>query len=335
MPNINLLTIGDVAIDQYMEIDDATVIEQEDIKLLQLVYGGKIPVETYRATIAGNSCNVAITANKLGLKSGVFTSIGRDPNGNKFVETFTKAGIETELCLIDESNSTNVHTIISFKSERTILSHHPKRQYKVTDLIAWIDKHGFPDWLYYTSMPPNFKDFQTDLIAYINTHHQMGVCFNPGSFHIKEGVAAIRQFLCVTDILFVNLEEAQFILQTDSTDVEDLHDILHTMGPKITVITDSINGSSAFDGTKLEKMGVFLHDKKIVDKTGAGDAFSASFVSALHHQKSIKDALTWGSINAANVITRIGSIHGQLTLEEMQTLERIVKTTPSFAKPLL
>lgn len=335
MSNINLLTIGDVAIDQYMEIDDATVVEKDDVKLLQLLYGGKIPVETYRATIAGNSCNVAITANKLGLKSCVFTSIGNDPNGNKFVETFTKAGINTELCLIDETTPTNVHTIISFESERTILSHHPKRHYKITDLLTWINKNGYPDWLYYTSMPPNFKDFQNDLITYIKSNHRMGVCFNPGSFHIKEGVAAIRQFLSVTDILFVNLEEAQFILQTDSTDVEDLHDILHTMGPKITVITDSVNGSSAFDGNKLEKIGVFLHDKKIVDKTGAGDSFAASFLSALHHQKSIKDALIWGSINSASVITRIGSIHGQLTLEEMNNLERIVKSKPSFAKPLI
>lgn len=335
MPNINLLTIGDVAIDQYMEIEDASVVEKDDVKFLQILYGGKIPVETYRATIAGNSCNVALTANKLGLKVSVFTSLGNDPNGNKFIETFTKAGINTELCLVDESTSTNVHTIISFETERTILSHHPKRHYKIADLIAWVKKSDYPDWLYYTSMPPNFKDFQSDLIAYIKNNHRMGVCFNPGSFHIKEGVAAIRQFLGVTDILFVNLEEAQFILQTDSTDVEDLHDILHTMGPKITVITDSVNGSSAFDGNRLEKMGVFLHDKKIVDKTGAGDAFSASFLSALHHQKSIKDALIWGSINAANVITRVGSIHGQLSLLEMRELEKIVRSKPSFAKPLI
>ncbi len=335
MPNINLLTIGDVAIDQYMEIDDATVVEKDDVKILQLLYGGKIPVETYRATIAGNSCNVAITANKLGLKSAVFTNIGDDPNGNKFIETFTKAGIDTELCLVDKASPTNVHTIVSFETERTILSHHPKRQYRITDLMAWIDKNGYPDWLYYTSMPPNFKDFQSDLITYLKSNHRMGVCFNPGSFHIKEGVAAIRQFLSVTDILFVNLEEAQFILQTESIDVEDLHDILHTMGPKITVITDSVNGSSAFDGNKLEKMGILLHDKKIVDTTGAGDAFSASFLSALHHQKNIKDALIWGSINAANVITQIGSIHGQLTLDEMDNLERIVKTRKSFSEPKL
>lgn len=333
MPKINLLTIGDVAIDQYMEIEDANVVEVEDTKLLQLRYGGKIPVETYRATIAGNSCNVAITANKLGLTSSVFTSIGNDPNGSKFLETFTKIGIDTSLCHVEETNPTNVHTIISYESERTILSHHPKRTYHIKFLTEFIKANGFPDWMYYTSMPPNFKEFQTDLITYIETNHRMGVCFNPGSFHIKEGVAAIRQFLKVTDILFVNLEEAQFILQTDSDDIEDLHDILHTMGPKITVITDSVNGSSAFDGNKLERIGVFLHNKEILDKTGAGDAFSASFLSALHHQKSIKDALIWGSVNAAHVITQIGSIHGQLTLDEMKTIEQIVKSKPSFTKP--
>jgi sugar/nucleoside kinase (ribokinase family) len=327
MPHYNLLTIGDVSIDQYMEIDDAQVVEQDGDKFLQMFYGGKIPVDVYRASIAGNSCNVAITTNKLGLKTSVYTKIGNDPNGDKFSQTFEKVGIDNSLCIVDNENATNVHTIISFKGERTILSHHPKRNYSIEIIENWVEENGFPDWLYYTSMPPNFVQFQRDLVNFIQKNpHKMGICFNHGSTHTQAGASSIRDFLEVTDIVFLNLQEAQFVTGLDTDEVEELHAQIHNFGPGISVITDSENGSSASDGKTVEKMGIYLHDLNIVDKTGAGDSFAGSFLAALHYKKSLKDALMWGAINSAKVITEIGAIHGQLDLDEMQEIEKIVRS---------
>ncbi len=335
MSKINLLTIGDVAIDQFMEIENATLGVDGDNKLLQLIYGSKIPVDTFRATIAGNSCNVAIACAKLGLNSAVFTIVGNDPNGDKFAQSFERIGINGELRKIDPTFPTSIHVIISFDSERTILSHHPKRNYKIEDLEEFVAKNDMPDWLYYTSMPPNFNEFQKELIKFVEKNHKTGVCFNPGSFHLKAGPSAVKEFLEVTDVVFLNLEEAQFITSLDTEETLELHQELRKLGPKISVITNSVKGSSAYDGENLVKMGVYLHDTEIVDKTGAGDAFAGAFVAALHNNKSIKEALTWGSINSARVITKIGSIHGHTTLEEMQEIERIVKSRPSFSTPTI
>lgn len=327
MSSFNLLTIGDVSIDQYMEIEDAKVVEDNGDNFLQMRYGGKIPVDVYRASIAGNSCNVAITTNKLGLKTSVYTKVGNDPNGDKFSQTFRKVGIDDSLCITGEEAATNVHTIISFKGERTILSHHPKRNYSIDVLEKWVEENGFPDWIYYTSMPPNFAQFQRDLVNFIKKNpHKMGVCFNHGSTHTQAGVNSIRDFLEVTDIVFLNLEEAQFVTGLDTDEVEELHDKIHSFGPKISVITDSENGSSASDGKSIEKMGIYMHDLSIVDKTGAGDSFAGSFLSAIHYKKSLRDALMWGAINSAMVITKIGAIHGQLNLDEMQEIEKIVRS---------
>ncbi len=338
MEKFDLLTIGDVSIDQYMEIEDAQIVEKNGDKMLQVEYGGKLPVEIYRASIAGNSCNVGITCNKLGLKTSVYTRIGDDPNGDKFVQTFRKVGIDESLCIVDGEAATNVHTIISFKGERTILSHHPKRNYSIESIERWVEDNGFPDWLYYTSMPPNFAVFQRDLINFVKKNpNKMGVCLNPGSTHKQAGANSIRDFLEITDIVFLNLEEAQFVTGLKTDEVEDLHAHIHDLGPKISVITDSENGSSASDGEKIEKMGIYMHDLSIVDKTGAGDAFAGSFLAALHYKKGLRDALMWGAINSAQVITRIGAIHGQLTLKEMQETEKIVRSHShaKFAPPKL
>jgi sugar/nucleoside kinase (ribokinase family) len=338
MDKFDLLTIGDVSIDQYMEIEDARIVETNGKKSLVVEYGGKLPVEVYRASIAGNSCNVAITANKLGMKCAVYTKIGDDPNGEKFVQTFRKVGIDDSLCIVDGENPTNVHTIISFEGERTILSHHPKRDYSIEVLENWFNDNGYPDWLYYTSMPPNFVKFQTQLERLIEqSEGKMGICFNPGSAHLHSKLSAVHSFLKYTDIVFLNKEEAELISGTTPEDVEELHEAILKLGPKISVITDSINGSSASDGTKVEKMGIFLHDMSIVDKTGAGDSFAGSFLAAIHYKKTLKEALRWGAINSAHVITRIGSIHGQLTLEELQETEKIVRSHAhkSFAQSKL
>lgn len=336
MSNFDLLTIGDVSIDQYMEIDNAKVVEDNGDSFLQIRYGGKIPVDVFRASIAGNSCNVAITTNKLGLKTCVYTHVGNDPNGDKFSQTFNKVGIDDSLCIVDMEKPTNVHTIISFEGERTILSHHPKRTYTVEVVEQWIEKNGFPNWLYYTSMPPNFAAFQHDLVNFVKKHpNKMGICFNHGSTHTQAGVNSINDFLEITDIVFLNLEEAQFVTGTDTHEVEELHKYIHKLGPKISVITDSHNGSSASDGERVEKMGIYLHDLNIVDKTGAGDSFAGSFLAAIHYKKTLKEALLWGAINSAMVITQIGAIHGQITLEEMREIEKTVRshTHTKFSAP--
>ena len=176
-------------------------------------------------------------------------------------------------------------------------------------------------------MPPNFAAFQKELINFIKRNpNKMGICFNHGSTHTQAGPNSIREFLEITDIVFLNLEEAQFITQSEAKDVDELHEMIHELGPKVSVITDSENGSSASDGNQIVKLGIFLHDQNIVDKTGAGDSFAGSFLAALHNKKSLKDALTWGTINSAHVITQIGAIHGQLNLEEMKETEKIVKS---------
>ena len=60
----------------------------------------------------------------------------------------------------------------------------------------------------------------------------------------------------------------------------------------------------------------------MVDKTGAGDAFSAGFMSAIFYGKGLKEALAWGVVNAGNQIKEIGALKG---LCDKNQIEKIVK----------
>ena len=72
--------------------------------------------------------------------------------------------------------------------------------------------------------------------------------FNPGTFQLRFGAEKLRDIYKHTYVLFVNREEAAFILHTKNEDVKTLFKGLHKLGPKVVVITDGPKGAYASDG---------------------------------------------------------------------------------------
>lgn len=311
----DLLAIGDSSIDEFMKVSDASVVCDIDHKNCKICfdYADKIPVESFNATLAGNAPNVATACKLSGLESTIYTELGDDSNGERFIAEFKKLGIDTTFCIKNTNKPTNVHSIIVFKGERTIFSYHEHFEYK---MMKW----ETPQWIYYSSLPENFETFQADLVEYLKQNQLTLLAFNPGTYHLRAGTKNLKNILEFTDVLFVNLEEAQRILSTNVDDLEELHKNLQKLGPKLTVITNGENGSSASSGNEVVLTKMYDDGKKLIDKTGAGDAFASAFISALFYKKSIKEALSWGAINSCGVTRYIGSTVGLKTKKEIEEI---------------
>ncbi len=310
MKTVDLLTIGDCSIDLFMQLDGNFVAQSTETRI-SFLHGSKVPVESFETSIAGNACNVAIACTRLGMKCAIYTELGDDANADRIITELTNAKIDTSCCIRNEGTPTNVHAIIVHEGERTIFSYHEKRNYKIYN---W----PIPKWVFYSSLAKGFDDFQKKLVQYLKLNPRIGIAFNPGTQQLREGVKALEEMLELTDVLFVNKEEAQMLVGK-SASLETLHTKLQELGPKLTVITDGANGSSASDGVKMEKVGIIESKKKILDKTGAGDAYAAGFITALHHHKSMKEAMLWGARNSSSVIREIGAVKGLLNLSAIQT----------------
>lgn len=312
---MDILTIGDSCIDVTMHIADANEIStlNADEPQICFVHGSKIPVDQFYSSMGGNSVNVATGCNRMGLKTAVYTEIGNDPNGQIIVDGLEKMGIDTKYCIKNEGADTNVNSIVVHNYERTIFSYHAPREYKVRD---W-EK---PTFLYYTSIGEGFEKFQMELIEYVEKNKDIGVVFNPGSLQMKAGYNSIKEFLEVTNILILNLEEAVRLI--GEKPLPKMHIDLQKLGPKLTIITDGKNGASGFDGEHLVEVSAYTDGREVKDKTGAGDAFSSGFISAIFHKKPLKEALGWGSINSFGEITKESAGTGLLSKEEMGKIVR-------------
>lgn len=309
MTSLDLLTIGDSSIDQFMKVEEGSADElQGEICFL---HGSKVPIESFATSIAGNALNVAVGTTLLEVKTALYTEIGDDVNADRIINELKHLGVHTDYCIKNKGSLTDVHPIVVYNDDRTIFIYHAKRNY---ELRNW----PTPKWIYYSSVGKNFGDFQNELIEYLKSNPDVGVAFNPGTYHLKSGLDAISDFLKVTHLLILNREET-IQLVGEGKD-EELHKKLQKLGPKLTVITDGNKGASAYDGQEFISMPAYEEAEPVVDKTGAGDAFSSGFLSAIIHNKSLEQAVKWGLINSSSVIRIPGAVHGLINLEEMEDL---------------
>jgi sugar/nucleoside kinase (ribokinase family) len=72
-----------------------------------------------------------------------------------------------------------------------------------------------------------------------------------------------------------------------------------------------------------------IYDVKAVGKTGAGDAYSSAFLSAIVMKKNIPTAMQWGTANSASVIQQIGAQKGLLDKAGVEKMiKKFATTTP-------
>jgi len=60
---------------------------------------------------------------------------------------------------------------------------------------------------------------------------------------------------------------------------------------------------------------------KVVDRTGAGDAFGSGFVAALAKGLAIEDALSLASANATSVVAQMGAKTGILKTKRVKRMK--------------
>jgi sugar/nucleoside kinase (ribokinase family) len=133
--------------------------------------------------------------------------------------------------------------------------------------------------------------------------------FNPGMLELENSRKLIG-LLEDTDILLVNKTEASTIVP--GVLLTELLSRLKNYVP-VTIITDGNQGSIATDGTKTYRIGIY-EDVKIVDVTGAGDAFGSGFLAAYASGKSFRQSLIFASANSTAVVQKLGAKSGIISI---------------------
>ncbi|MFI5282626.1 MAG: carbohydrate kinase family protein [Candidatus Dormibacterales bacterium] len=318
---MDLVTIGDPTIDTFLKIQDAhlALSVKPDETQLCIDYADKIPVDELHHSLGGSCLNAAVAAARLGLHTGVYAVIGPDQQGRHLVNELASEGIDTSLIAIDKRHSTNASTALVFRGERTLFVWHQPRSYNLPELPPTA-------WIYATSVGPRSPSVNRLHAALCNhiDKHPARLAFSPGTHQLRMGVEVLMPVLRRTEVLLLDCHEAHELTGKNGHP-KPLLEALHKLGPKTIVMTDGVRGSYAFDGGRFLHAGIL--DSPVVDRTGAGDGYGASLVSALHLGHPLPVAMAWGTAQAAQVVGVFGATPG---LVSRRRLQAIVKLHPEL-----
>jgi ribokinase len=327
---IDFLSVGDIVIDAFIELEDAKVHcdINDDNCTISMRFGDKIPYKNLKVVNGvGNAPNASVSAARLGLNSAAITHVGDDQHGKDCINALKKNQVDTSLVQTQEGFDTNYHFVMSFDAERTILIKHSEFNYDFPSIIENVEP---PKWIYFSSVAHNSLHYHQQIADYVSSHPETKLAFQPGTFQISLGAEKLKDIYQNTEVFFCNKEEAQRILKTDETDMLTLLKQMHDLGPTIVCLTDGPDGAYAYDGTNAWFHPIYPDPKPPVERTGAGDSFSSTFTAALASGLSVPEALSWGPVNSMNVVQHIGAQEGLLTKGE---LEHFLSEAPDNYKP--
>ncbi|MBI4155869.1 MAG: carbohydrate kinase family protein [Candidatus Zambryskibacteria bacterium] len=322
MKDIDILAIGDITTDCFIRLKDAEVncdVDKENCKLC-LRFGDKVPYESVEVVRAvGNSANAAVSAARLGLQSALVANVGDDENGKECLEELEKNKVITDYVRTETGKRTNYHYVLWYDVDRTILVKHEQFTYSLENVVA-------PKWIYLSSLGDSSLEFHNQIAEYLQKNPETKLAFQPGTFQIKLGADALKKLYERTEIFICNIEESQLVLNEKSRDLPILLKGIVSLGPKIAVITDSINGAYAYDGSDFWFMPVYPHTP--FERTGAGDAYASTIVSCLAMDKTLEETLKWAGINSMSVTQYVGAQKGLLSQEKIE--EYLAKAPESY-----
>ncbi|MFH1759187.1 MAG: carbohydrate kinase family protein [Patescibacteria group bacterium] len=322
----DFISIGDTVTDVFIRLIDATVhcdLRREQCQIC-MKFASKVPYESRTEVPAvGNSANAAVAAARLGLKSALVTNLGDDYHGGRCLEALKKNKVGLDFVKVNKGKKTNYHYVLWYEDERTILIKHEKYKYLLPHI-------GEPGWLYLSSIGDGVDGFYNKLANYLDKHPAVKLAFQPGTFQIKMGADKLMKIYQRTEVFFCNRDEAGRILHKPGGDIRELLRGIQKLGPRIVVVTDGKKGAYTYCDGQMWEMPIYPDPKKPFERTGAGDAFSATFAVALALGEPVAEALRWAPISAMAVVQKIGAQAGLLSRKR---LEQLLKKAPRNYKP--
>lgn len=310
----DVITVGSSTVDVFAKTKFSELIKiiesNKETDLLAYPTGSKILIEQLEFTTGGGATNTAVALARLGHKVACISKTGVKGNAEKILRDLKREKVDTSLIICSKKGRTGYSIILdSLEHDRTILAFKGSNN----DLkFSEINKKKLKaKWFYFSTLIEEAYKTLEKLAEYAEKNN-IKIAFNTSEYLAKKGSRFLKNVMSRTTLFVLNKDEAKLIVGEGNE--KDLLEKLHELGPKIVVITDGKNGAYASDG----KNTYFLKpDKiKVVETTGAGDAFACSFMSGLMRKNNIKFALQLASANAESVISYHGAKNKLLTFKE-------------------
>ena len=316
----DVITIGTATRDVFIKSDNFHVDPDHHViggKGLVMPLGAKIEIPELFFSTGGGATNAAVTFARQGKKTACIAVIGSDDSARSVLNDLKREKIHTGL-IQQEKDATAFSLVIEPESgERTVLVHRGVSEHLKASMIPWAGLYA--KWFYVSSLAGNIPLLKK--IVSFAKENDIRIAYNPGGKELSQRDLLIP-LLKHVEVMVVNREETALITGVSFEKEQEIFRRWDKMSPGINVMTDAQNGLWVSDGSRIYHAGIYK-EKKMVDRTGAGDAFGSGFVASLiDYPKDITRAIRLGSANATSKVEGMGAKYGLLTKAEFEKSSR-------------
>jgi ribokinase len=275
--------------------------------------GETILGESFNLSPGGKGSNQAVAAAKAGADTHMITRLGRDRFADMALDIWQKAGVTPAITQHDDGYTGAACIFIESKTGNNAIIVTPGVAGKIdnsdidrnADLIANAD-------IFITQLEQPLAAAMYGL----EMARKNGVCtlLNPApAAELPEGMLA----LC--DYVTPNETEAEGLTGVKVTSVDSAIDAakaLRAAGAGAAIITLGENGALYHDAETTIHMPI-MSSGKVIETTGAGDAFNGSFAAAIAEGITPVEAVKFGCTAAGISVTRSGAANSMPSRAEI------------------
>lgn len=266
--------------------------------------GEERSITEFKETPGGSAGNTATGLARLGIKVGYIGKVSNDREGKILLGDFTREGVNTDgIVISQEGRSGTVLGFIDREGERALYVDpgvNDSLEFKDIDL-EYVRSTKF---IHLTSFVGK-KPFAAQEKLVTMVHDDVNISLDPGDIYARKGLTSLKPII-----------ERCYAIIPNENEVKMLTGKGYKRGSRIL-----LKEGASIVAVKLGKRGCYVSDGKeshliepykvkVIDTTGAGDAFCAGFLYGLNRNKDLYESGKIGNFVASRCIREVGARAG-------------------------
>ena len=288
---LDVICFGALNVDKLYKVDRIASADEES------------EILDFKEAPGGSAANTAVGLARLGVKTGFIGKVARDREGEMLIRSFIEEGVNIDGIVVAPHGRSGV--VIGFvdKAGERALYVDPGVNDSLSLQEIDLDYASQADLLHLSSFvsEASFK-VQKEVVRALP---DIPVTIDPGMIYARKGLSELKPMIEKCLVFFPNEHEIRIL--TGKNYIEGSQ-ILLKEGVKIVAVKLGSRGCYVTDGKEQHMIEPFK--VKVVDSTGAGDAFCAGFIYGLIKNMTLRECGILGNFVASRTLMKMGARNG-------------------------
>jgi ribokinase len=301
MSRFDVVGFGALNMDKLFKVNGIAAAEEENF------------VTDFVQTCGGSAANTVVGLARLGCKVGFVGKVAGDLEGKILTEEFHKENVNTGgITVAKQGRSGTVMGFVDEKGDRALYID-PGVNDEI-ELNETNKKYASQTRFIHLTSFVGEQSFQTQEKIVRSLSKNAKVSFDPGALYAKKGFAALRTIIKNAYVALPNAGELEHL--TGKAEYRKGAETLLNEGVQIVAV--KLGSRGCYIASKEEECFIEPVKVRVIDTTGAGDAFNAGFLYGLIRRRSLHECGQIGNFVASRCITRMGARTALPTLAELK-----------------